>query len=190
MIKLTKDECRSLFLQKRNEVTPNQLRIASEDITNILFSHFNLHQKTISLFLPIERKKELNTYIILEKALSLDAKVGIPKANFETNEMKHLVYEGGDQLELSSQSIPEPKYGKSLGHQKFDFVIVPLLAFDKNGYRVGYGKGFYDKFLSKCAPQCQFIGLSLFDPIDEISDVHNSDVKLHHCITPSGKISF
>lgn len=190
MIRLNKNECRSLYLNKRNEVTPNQLRTASEAVSNLLFTHFNLHEKTMSLFLPIERRKELDTYIILEKALSLDAKIGIPKANFETNQMKHFIYEGPEQLELSEHSIPEPKYGKSLNHLKFDFIIVPLLAFDKNGYRVGYGKGFYDAFLAKCSPQCQFIGLSLFDPIDEILDIHSSDVKLHHCITPAGKISF
>lgn len=187
---LSKQECRTLFLDKRKEVTPNQLRLASEAISNLLFSHFNLQDKTISLFLPIERRKELNTYIILEQALSLDAKVGIPKANFETNEMKHFIYEGPEQLELSTHSIPEPKYGKSLNHSKFDFIIVPLVAIDKNGYRVGYGKGFYDLFLAKCSSNCQFIGLSLFDPIDEITDIHSSDVKLHHCITPSRKISF
>lgn len=187
---LSKQECRSLFSSKRIEVTPNQLRVASEAISNLLFTHFNLYEKSISLFLPIERKKEINTYIILEQAMALDAIIGIPKANFETNEMKHFVYEGPEQLELSDQLIPEPKFGKSLANSKFDFVIVPLLAFDKKGYRVGYGKGFYDKFLSKCAPHCQFIGLSIFESIDEISDTHPSDIRLHHCITPTQKITF
>lgn len=189
-MQLSKKECRALFSDKRKEITPNQLRLASEAISTILFTHFNLQDKTVSIFLPIERRKELNTYIILEQAINLDAKVGIPKANFDTNEMKHFLYEGPEQLELSEHAIPEPKYGKSLSNQKFDFIIVPLLAFDKKGYRVGYGKGFYDQFLAKCSSNCQFIGLSLFDPIDTITDVHEADIKLHHCITPNGKFSF
>jgi 5-formyltetrahydrofolate cyclo-ligase len=56
--------------------------------------------------------------------------------------------------------------------------------FDRRGFRVGYGKGFYDKFLSECRADCLKIGLSYFEPIDEISDAQNFDVRLDCCITP------
>ena len=65
-----------------------------------------------------------------------------------------------------------------------DMVLVPLLAFDKKGYRVGYGKGFYDRFLQNI--ETQKIGLSLFEVIDEINDVHLNDIRLDKCITPNG----
>ena len=190
MIKLNKTESRNYYSQQRLQLSPNQLRIDSEKICEILFTQFNFEEKAISLFLPIERKNEINTYIILEKALSLGAVVTIPKANFETSELTHYIYENPDQLMLSAYGIPEPKYGKTLGVQKMNIILVPLLAVDKRGYRVGYGKGFYDRFLKKRAPQTVVIGLSLFEPIDEIMDLHAEDIPLQFCITPNGMIRF
>jgi len=61
---------------------------------------------------------------------------------------------------------------------------VPLLAVDKKGYRVGYGKGFYDKFLPSCKKECLKIGFSYFEPVDEITDKDQFDVPLELCITP------
>ena len=63
-------------------------------------------------------------------------------------------------------------------------VLVPLLAFDSKGYRVGYGKGFYDRFLKQCRNDCVKIGLSYFEPIDAINDAGEFDVPLDFCITP------
>jgi 5-formyltetrahydrofolate cyclo-ligase len=64
------------------------------------------------------------------------------------------------------------------------------LAFDKKGHRVGYGKGFYDKFLTECKPKIINIGLSFFVPEELISDVLESDVILDYCVTPSGVYEF
>jgi 5-formyltetrahydrofolate cyclo-ligase len=60
------------------------------------------------------------------------------------------------------------------------------LTLDKRGHRVGYGKGYYDRFLSKCSPRCRFIGLSHFDNLEGIiSDITSSDIKLNGCVTPN-----
>ena len=83
--------------------------------------------------------------------------------------------------------IPEPVNGNEF-LDKPDLVIIPLLAFDKKGYRVGYGKGFYDRFLQNITTQK--IGLSLFDTTEEIIDVHLNDIRLDKCITPNGIIDF
>jgi 5-formyltetrahydrofolate cyclo-ligase len=73
---------------------------------------------------------------------------------------------------------------------KIDVAFVQLMAFDKKGHRVGYGKGFYDKFLAKCKPEIIKIGLSFFEPEELISDVLESDVMLDYCVTPSGVYEF
>ena len=65
-----------------------------------------------------------------------------------------------------------------------DVVFVPLLAFDKLGHRVGYGKGFYDKFLRGCRPKIIKIGLSFFEIEKPIEDTHLNDVNLDYCVTP------
>lgn len=187
---MTKEECRKYFKQRRQEISPGQLRLASEKIADLLFKHFNFEGKTFSIFLPIERQKEINTYIIIEKAIALGATVAIPKANFESLEIKNYTFNSSDPLVISAYGIPEPKEGKVVSNQKLNMVFIPLLAVDQRGYRVGYGKGFYDRFLRKCPSNCTFIGLHLFDLVDSISDIDEFDIPLHFCITPEKIIRF
>jgi 5-formyltetrahydrofolate cyclo-ligase len=63
-------------------------------------------------------------------------------------------------------------------------VIVPMLAFDRQGNRVGYGKGYYDSFLKQCRPDCIKVGVCYFEPIAQIDDAGDFDVPLNFCITP------
>ena len=184
---MTKEELRKYYLDKRRALSPRELEDISEAVCHLTFSKYQLEGKKISLFLPIEGKKEINTYLIWEKATSFDAQVAVPKANFKSNEMKQVLFESKDQLEISSHGIPEPKKGRVIAAEHFEIVFVPLLAIDKNGNRVGYGKGFYDRFLKKCSPRCIFVGLHHFDElVDEISDVTYQDIRLDACITPNG----
>ena len=183
---ITKKQLRKKYMEKRMALSPRELEIASESICHLFFSNFQVEDKKISLFLPIERAKEINTYIIWEKALSFDAKVAVPKVDSKSNSLKHILFESTDQLELSSYGIPEPHTGKVIASEHFDFVIVPLLTIDKKGNRVGYGKGFYDRFLNKCSPRAKFIGVSHFDELEDvIPELTKSDIPLHYCITPS-----
>ena len=69
-------------------------------------------------------------------------------------------------------------------------VLVPLLNFDEEGNRVGYGKGYYDRFLAHCRPDCIKVGFSYFEPLDSIDDVHEYDIKLDYGITPGGIFVF
>jgi len=80
--------------------------------------------------------------------------------------------------------INEPSNGPYLSALNIHVVIVPLLAFDKAGHRVGYGKGYYDRFLSKVSPQTITIGLSWFAPVDEITGITVYDIPLNYCVTP------
>ena len=184
---MDKKTLRPIYIQKRRELAPGQLQSISEAVCANLFTHLNLEDRFVSLFLPIERQNEINTYLIWEKALSFDAKVAVPKSNFDTLEIRHILFDSEEQLELSEWGIPEPKKGRVIAADRLEYVFVPLLAIDKKGNRVGYGKGFYDRFLKKCAPSCKFIGLHLFDEFEEeISDVLPTDVRMHACITPKG----
>jgi 5-formyltetrahydrofolate cyclo-ligase len=62
-------------------------------------------------------------------------------------------------------------------------VLIPLLAFDRQGFRVGYGKGFYDRFLSLLSQKTIKIGLSNFAPVERIEDINKYDVKMDFCVT-------
>ncbi len=182
---MLKQELRSVYKNKRKSISPNALQTISESIAELFFKNINVENKLLSLFLPIENEKEINTYLILEKALTLDSKIAIPKSNFENNEMKHILFENKTELALNKYGIPEPIKGKIIAADKIDYVIVPLLAVDINGNRVGYGKGFYDRFLAKCNNQCKFIGITHFDNFEQIDDINAADVKLNAIITPN-----
>ncbi|WP_145858045.1 5-formyltetrahydrofolate cyclo-ligase [Pedobacter suwonensis] len=145
--------------------------------------------KTAHIFLPIKERKEPDTFMLigwLNKTLP-DIKIIVPRADFETALMTSHEYLGVGDLKQNVYNILEPQKG-SLHEGEVDLVIIPLLAFDKQGYRVGYGKGFYDRFLKGL--NAQKIGLSLFPAIEKIDDVHEHDIKLDFCITPTEIIKF
>lgn len=187
---MKKSELRKQYKEKRKLLSPKSLDDASQAITEQVLSNFQLEGKTISLFLPIERHFEINTYGLMERAFSIGAHVGLPVADFHLNTLIHRVYNDETILHLNEFDIPEPKNGKKMTSDQFDYVFVPLLAVDKRGFRVGYGKGFYDRFLKACKPSCKFIGLHLFDLVDEIEDVEKTDIPLHLLVTPSEIIHF
>jgi 5-formyltetrahydrofolate cyclo-ligase len=187
---MNKKEARTYYKQKRLELSPSELDERSEMICNSIFSNFQLEGKTISLFLPIERQKEINTYMILEKGAAIGTTVALPKAIVSNHTLKHYQFESHAQLALSELGIPEPTHGKLIKPEQLDFVFVPLLAVDKTGHRIGYGKGFYDRFLRKCSPNCLFVGLHLFDEFIDIDDVDTHDIQLNYCITPTKIIRF
>ena len=99
--------------------------------------------------------------------------------------MTHFLLTDNTKVKKNEYNIPEPVDGIEVRSNKIDVVFVPLLAFDKKGHRVGYGKGFYDKFLSECKPNAIKIGLSFFDPEELITDVFDGDIKLNYCVTPN-----
>ncbi|WP_343606291.1 5-formyltetrahydrofolate cyclo-ligase [Fluviicola sp.] len=187
---MTKADLRQKYKEMRLQLSPGEIERLSEQIVEQALTHFQLSEKTVSLFLPIERQREVNTYLLWERAMGIGAAVAVPKTNFETMEMRHYLFESTDQLEVNQKGIPEPKKGKVIAADRFDIVFVPLLAVDAKGNRVGYGKGFYDRFLRKCSPGCLFIGLHYFGVESKIDDVLPTDIRLNAVVTPTKVIRF
>jgi 5-formyltetrahydrofolate cyclo-ligase len=98
--------------------------------------------------------------------------------------MDAVIFEEGQSCTFNQFGIEEPDGEDIVDPEDIDLVLVPLLAFDRKGNRVGYGKGYYDRFLHRCRKDCLKVGLSFFGPVEEISDVHPGDVRLDLCITP------
>ncbi|HYG21002.1 MAG TPA: 5-formyltetrahydrofolate cyclo-ligase [Ohtaekwangia sp.] len=184
---MTKKELRKIFLQKRSELTPAAYARLNHQLCENFFAGIDLSfVKVLHTFLPIEKNKEPDTWPIINRITEQYAyiQLSIPRINQNTGGLENFFYEGKKQLEYNAWGIPEPKNGLPSPTEKIDMVLVPLLAFDKHGNRVGYGKGFYDKFLSTCPASCKRIGLSLFPPCDGISDIQPSDEPLTMTVTP------
>jgi len=90
---------------------------------------------------------------------------------------------------LDEWGIPVPQESIKVSPSKIQVVLVPLLAIDRNGNRVGFGKGYYDSFLSGLDSGVKKIGLSFFPPLDQIQP-ESHDVALNFCITPEKTFSF
>ncbi len=141
------------------------------------------------IFLPILEKREVDTTFILSILQGKDKNVVLPKVGSH-GQLKHFLLTDNTHLQRNSWGIPEPQDGIEISAKKLDVVFVPLLAFDLKGNRVGYGKGFYDRFLRQCKKEALRVGLSLFEPEHEITDISKTDIPLNHCVTPLHIYSF
>ena len=184
---MIKKEIRALFKTKRLKLSTKELNIFN-DLILIHFQKIIFPPLSYTLsFIAIEEYKEVNTQPI-ESYLdfkNLNNRITYPVCNFETNEMVATYPNDNLEFEKTKYNTIEPVAGDAIDAQEIDLVIVPLLAFDKTGCRVGYGKGFYDKFFVKTRPDCIKVGLSLFDPVDTIADKNEFDVPLNYCVTPN-----
>jgi len=187
---MDKKELRVKYKELRSQIDDEGIDDLSMDIANNLLKLPIWEQSYYHIFLSIQKHKEINTEFILHILQGKDKNVVVSKSNFKDNTLEHILLTDSTILNLNSWGIPEPVDGIPIPEDKIDIVFVPLLAFDCKGNRVGYGKGFYDKFLAKCNSKTLKIGLSLFAPEEEISEVLATDIPLDYCVTPSEIYTF
>ncbi len=184
---MLKSELRKIYLTKQRLLSDEERGEKSLKIANSFFAKFGLESVNfLHVFLPIEKNREIETNTIISTLWRDFPKITtiVSRVDFETMTLENLKYNSQTELVKNKWHIDEPTGAELVEIEKIDVVLVPLLAFDKKGFRAGYGKGFYDKFLSECREDVRKIGLSYFAPIAEISDVNEFDVKLDFCVTP------
>ncbi len=186
----TKKELRSHYKQLRKGLTDLNIEEKSLAIANQLLRLDIWKHQFYHVFLPIVEHKEVDTEFILHLLAGKDKEVLISKSDFETRKMTHFLLTDSIRIKKNEYNIPEPVNGIEIPSAKVDVVFVPLLAFDEKGNRIGYGKGFYDLFLSECKPETVKIGLSFFEAVPQIEDVFESDIQLDFCVTPEKIYTF
>ncbi|WP_350286534.1 5-formyltetrahydrofolate cyclo-ligase [uncultured Croceitalea sp.] len=186
---MTKKELRLKYRKKRNLLNSTLIEGQSIEITNRMLSLPLWDFSFYHIFLSILKNKEVDTNPLLTVLQGKDKNVVIPKTE-KNGMLKNYLLTDSTQLQLNKLQIPEPVDGIEIGEEKIDMVFVPLLAFDQNGSRVGYGKGYYDIFLAKCRPNVVKVGLSFFEAENVIDDVSENDIPLDYCITPNETYTF
>lgn len=187
---MTKLELRQKYKALRQKLSENEIENQSLAIANQLLKLDIWQHSFYHIFLPIEAQKEVNTEYILNILAGKDKNIVVSKSNFEDVTMSHFLLTDNTKLVNNKYGIPEPIDGIPIDSQQIDVVFVPLLAFDTFGNRVGYGKGFYDRFLSDCKAETIKIGLSFFEAEDEIFEISKDDVGLDYCVTTNEQYSF
>jgi 5-formyltetrahydrofolate cyclo-ligase len=184
---MIKSELRNIYLAKQKNFSPIERKNRSKQIANCFIQAFDLSQVNfLHCFLPIEKFNEIDTKEIFQRIWREFAhlKTVVPRVNFQTHEIENVKFTAETKLVKNAWGINEPTESEVVETEKIDVCLVPLLCFDARGFRVGYGKGFYDKFLKNCRADCLKIGLGYFAPVAEISDAENFDVKIDFCVTP------
>jgi len=184
---MTKAELRKQYLNKRKQFAAEELQLKSLQIGMQFFKHFNVENiRYLHVFLPISRQNEIDTWPIIQRSLKNypSLHIVIPRGNSNTLTLDNYCYTAETKLQTNQWGISEPVNGEMVAASLIEMVIVPLIAFDEKGYRVGYGKGFYDRFLAQCRKETVKVGLSIEAPVPEITDIDQYDIPMDYCITP------
>ncbi|MFD3393089.1 5-formyltetrahydrofolate cyclo-ligase [Aquirufa sp. OSTEICH-129V] len=186
---MNKSRLRQLALTRRKNVSEHVFGLLNESLQQEFMdfiTSFQLPHRIMS-FQPIVERREVHMSFIHETLESLGHQLCFPRVENESEMVAYHV-PSNDALITSDWGIqePNPQTCQKVPITDIDLVIIPLLAFDANGNRVGYGKGFYDRFLQDCRPDTLKIGVCLDEPVQRIDDVEAHDIPLDLCISPIG----
>lgn len=183
---MTKQELRTIYKQKRLALTSKE-QSKLDDLLLIQFQTVSLPFLTTLLsYWPMEKNKEPNTHLFTDyiEFKNPGIQIAYPQTDFGAGTMQAAIADDQTEFISSAKGIMEPITSNILDALAIEAVFVPLLIADKRGYRLGYGKGFYDRYLATCRKDCLKIGFSYFEPVEEITDSDEFDIPLSHCITP------
>ena len=148
-IREIKTDLRSGFKSKRNEM-PEHIKLNMDSEIQSRFLTLRQYAKCDTVFTYVSKELEVDTFAIIRAAWANGKKVAVPKC-VENHQMDFYYIESMDDLEDGAFGVKEPIVDKCKKVVDFSkgLCIVPGLSFDAEGYRLGYGKGYYDRFLSR-----------------------------------------
>lgn len=131
--------------EKKRAMSPEQMKSRSARLGE-LFVQTEAYRKAKTIYGYMPYNQEVRTIPIMEQALRDGKKIAVPKVYGDT--MRFIYLDDLTQVEKSDMGIPEPVADEPVAEDKTALVLMPGLAFDEAGHRIGYGGGFYDKFLT------------------------------------------
>ena len=184
---MNKFKLRSKILKIRKKNSNKKLEINLNKFFSFLKIN-KLKSKNIGGYFP--SNFEIDDLKILEMMEKKKFHISLPVIK-ENNQMNFLQWSRNDPLKINKFGIPEPKKGRVIAAEHFDYVFVPLLSIDSNGYRVGYGKGYYDKYLNRLTrsdKKIEAIGIAFSFQQYEKLPTNEFDFKLDNIFTDKGFI--
>lgn len=142
--------------------------------------------KTIAI--TISSKPEVDTIAIIEALWQQGKIVAVPKCHPKTREMTFYAIEGFYQLETVYMDLrePVPEMTELVEREAIDTMIVPGIVFDQKGFRIGYGGGYYDRYLT--GYQGTLLALAFSEQLAEQVPIESHDVPVHRVLTEKGCI--
>ncbi len=185
---IPKSLLRKILLDYRRALRKDHFQKRNEQLCqNLLEFIYDNNHKIIHTFLPIDRNKEPDITGIFDGLRKTGCEIMISKTDFKEKTQQHFYLLEETLLAKNKMGIPEPVDAEETNIKKADLILVPLLAADKKGNRIGYGGGYYDRLLKETA--AAKLGLSLSPLLDEIVQVEEWDIKIDEVLTPFGRLS-
>ncbi|MFD1066253.1 5-formyltetrahydrofolate cyclo-ligase [Oceanobacillus locisalsi] len=143
-----KKKMRQKMLEYLNGLSEYERKMTGEKLQQQLFTN-PLFQQAATIGITISTITEWDTYHIIEKALKAGKTIASPKCMVKTREMQYYTWHETNQIQDGYAGIKEPIPDKTrpILYQDIDLLLVPGIVFDKEGYRIGYGGGYYDRML-------------------------------------------
>jgi 5-formyltetrahydrofolate cyclo-ligase len=180
---------RTAYRKHRDALTATKIEKDSIEISNRCLTLDIWNHSVYHLFMGSEKNKEVDTSFLLSVVQGKDKQPVIPRIGDDCI-LEHFLLTDQTPLKLNRWGIAEPLSGITLSPKQIDVVFVPLLVFDLQGHRIGYGKGYYDRFLAQCTEDTLKIGLSFFEPVFRIEDIGANDIPLNYVVTPDKVFDF
>lgn len=185
---LAKSALRKEFIARRNALSSHEKVLREEKALGHLRSILPSVPATIHLFLSAKGKSEFDTWPLSEELQSNGYLLCIPYITGKGT-MVSATYYGKDSLISRSFGLFEPVDPHFTDPSSISFILVPLLAFDSEGYRLGYGGGYYDLYL-KDFERIPKVGLSLFPAESKLLPREPWDIPLDAVACPDGLLKF
>ncbi len=189
---MVKAELRKFYLEKRKAITAAE-KNKWEDLLLIQFQKLGLPiSNNLLTYAPLEKAKEYDPYLVEKYAAFKNPELQLiyPKIKEDFTTLHCLATGEDTEFEINKWGIAEPITGNEVEITDIEMLFIPLLCFDEKGFRVGYGKGFYDRLLAGASANIIKIGFSFFEPVSKIEDVDSFDIPLNYCLTPERFYSF
>ncbi len=185
---MTKSELRKLYKEKRKQLSDAEIEKFSKEILVNLKSMPIWEKSVFHIFVPIEKQREINTFPIIHYLLEQNKTVVVPR--IENGQIENCLLSPETVWTTGKLDIPEPKICQKIDNEQIEIVFLPMLICDKQGNRIGYGGGYYDRFLANLREETLKIGLNYFPPISQINEIEKTDIPLNYCVTPEEIVSF
>jgi len=177
-----KELIRMKHLQYRNSLSEKKIGAKSAAITEKLFSLPEFQQAKAVLFYA-SFGNEVQTMEMIEKALALGKTVCVPVTSFREKKIEISQISGIAELKEKPNGLVEPETVRACPIEEIGLVVVPGIAFDQRGCRIGYGGGFYDRLLLKAPRNLKAVGLCFNQNIEDKLPAESHDVKMNKIVT-------
>lgn len=189
---MNKAAVRTLYKEKRKALDGRE-RLRMDDLMLIQFQRLYLDNiERVMTYWPLQHHAEPNMHLFngYLRHMLPGVRFAYPVSQIGDHSMEAIGIDEDTIYNTNEWGIIEPVKGERMAPETIDLIFVPLLVCDENGYRVGYGKGYYDRYLARCREDIICIGFSYFEPIAPILDTDEFDVPLTYCITPKDIYEF